>query len=83
MGSPRGDSAVTRQSILAAARELFAARGADSVGVREIAAQTGVNHALVHRCFGAKNDIAAAIGSEPEPREAPSAHPDQTGGPEP
>jgi TetR/AcrR family transcriptional regulator, repressor for neighboring sulfatase len=61
MGSPRGDSAVTRQAILAAARELFAAHGVDGVSVRQIAAKAGVNHALVHRYFGAKDDMVAAI----------------------
>jgi len=61
MGSPRGDSAVTRQVILAAARELFAAHGVDGVSVRRIAAKAGVNHALVHRYFGAKHDMVAAI----------------------
>jgi AcrR family transcriptional regulator len=61
MGSPRGDSAVTRQVILAAARELFAAHGVDGVSVRQIAAAAGVNHALVHRYFGAKDDMVAAI----------------------
>jgi TetR/AcrR family transcriptional regulator, repressor for neighboring sulfatase len=61
MGSPRGDSAVTRQAILAAARELFAAHGVDGVSVRQVAAKAGVNHALVHRYFGAKDDMVAAI----------------------
>jgi AcrR family transcriptional regulator len=61
MGSPRGDSAVTRQAILSAARELFAAHGVDGVSVRQIAARAGVNHALVHRYFGAKDDMVAAI----------------------
>ena len=61
MGAPRGDSAVTRQAILAAARGLFAAHGVDGVSVREIAAAAGVNHALVHRYFGAKDEMVAAI----------------------
>jgi len=61
MGAPRGSSIVTRKRILAAARDLFARRGVDSVSVREIAAAAGVNHALVHRYFGAKNDIVAEI----------------------
>jgi TetR/AcrR family transcriptional regulator, repressor for neighboring sulfatase len=61
MGSPRGDSAVTRQSILAAARELFAAHGVDGVSVRDIAGTAGVNHALVHRYFGTKDEMVAAI----------------------
>ena len=61
MGSPRGDSAVTRQVILAAARRLFAAHGVDGVSVRKIAAEAGVNHALVHRYFGTKDEMVAAI----------------------
>jgi AcrR family transcriptional regulator len=61
MGSPRGDSAVTSQAILAAARELFAAHGVDGVSVRQIAAAAGVNHALVHRYFGTKDEMVAAI----------------------
>jgi AcrR family transcriptional regulator len=61
MGAPRGDASVTRKVILAAARDLFASRGVDSVSVREIAAAAGVNHALVHRYFGTKNDIVAEI----------------------
>lgn len=61
MGSPRGDSAVTRQLILAAARELFAAHGVDGVSVRDIAAKAGFNHALVHRYFGTKDEMVGAI----------------------
>ncbi len=61
MASSRGDSAVTRREILAAARELFAAHGVDGVSVRQIAAAAGVNHALVHRYFGTKSDMVAAI----------------------
>jgi len=61
MGAPRGDAAVTRQVILAAARELFAAHGVDGVSVRRVAAAAGVNHALVHRYFGTKNEMVAAI----------------------
>jgi AcrR family transcriptional regulator len=61
MGGQRGDAAVTRQAILAAARELFAAHGVDGVSVRDIAAAAGVNHALVHRYFGAKSDMVTAI----------------------
>ena len=61
MGAPRGNSIVTRKLILAAARDLFAARGIDGVSVRQIAAAAGVNHALVHRYFGTKRDIVAEI----------------------
>jgi AcrR family transcriptional regulator len=61
MGSARGDSAVTRQVILAAARELFAAHGVDGVSIRQIAARAGINHALVHRYFGTKDEMVGAI----------------------
>lgn len=61
MGAPRGDSSVTRRRILASARDLFARHGVDCVSVRRIAAAAGVNHALVHRYFGTKSDIVAAI----------------------
>ncbi len=61
MGASRGDAAVTRARILAAARDLFAARGVAGVSVREIAAAAGINHALVHRYFGTKSEIVAEI----------------------
>lgn len=61
MGAPRGDSAVTRRAILAAARDLFARSGVAAVSVRQIAAAAGVDHALVHRYFGTKRDIVAEI----------------------
>ena len=61
MGAQRGDATATRQAILVAARELFAAHGVDGVSVRDIAAAAGVNHALVHRYFGAKGDMVDAI----------------------
>ena len=80
MGSPRGDSAVTRQVILAAARELFAAHGVDGVSVRQIAARAGVNHALVHRYFGTKDEMVAAIllaeGERMSGMGRPEAEPD-------
>lgn len=61
MGDPRGSSEKTRAAILRAARELFAARGLDTVTVRDIAAQAGVTHALVHRYFGTKEEVVAEI----------------------
>lgn len=51
----------TKTKILRAARELFAERGIRYVSVRDIATQAGVNHALVHRYFGAKEDVVAEI----------------------
>jgi AcrR family transcriptional regulator len=61
MGAPRGTSEQTRGEILKAARELFATRGITEVTVRDIAAQAGVTHALVHRYFGTKEEMIAEI----------------------
>lgn len=47
----------TREQILVAARELFAAQGYDTTTIRAIAAEAGVNPALVHHFFGAKEQV--------------------------
>jgi AcrR family transcriptional regulator len=61
MGEARGSSERTRGEILRAARELFATRGIAAVTVRDIAAEAGVTHALVHRYFGTKEEMLAEI----------------------
>jgi AcrR family transcriptional regulator len=48
-------------ALLDAGTRLFAARGPDGVSVREIAAEAGVNHGLVHRHFGSKEALLAAV----------------------
>jgi AcrR family transcriptional regulator len=50
----------TRSEILAAARTLFAARGYQATTVRDIAADAGVNPALVHHYFGSKEQVFVA-----------------------
>jgi AcrR family transcriptional regulator len=47
----------TREAILAAAREAFADRGFDGASIRTIAATAGVDPALVHHYFGAKEQL--------------------------
>ena len=47
--------------VLDAATTLFATRGPASVSVRDIAAAAGVNHALVHRHFGSKQEVLRAV----------------------
>jgi AcrR family transcriptional regulator len=59
MADRRGSSEQTRADILRAARELFATRGIHEVTVRDIAAEAGVTHALVHRYFGTKEEMLA------------------------
>lgn len=48
-------------AVLDGATSLFAARGPASVSVRDIAAEAGVNHGLVHRHFGSKHAVLRAM----------------------
>jgi AcrR family transcriptional regulator len=48
-------------AVLDAAMTLFATRGPASVSVRDIAAAAGVNHALIHRHFGSKQEVLRAV----------------------
>ena len=50
----------TREALLEAARKLFGAKGYDSVGLREIAGEAGVNIALINRYFGGKQGLFEA-----------------------
>ncbi len=61
-GRPRGSSD-TRESILDAARRAFAAQGYEGATIRAVAADAGVDPALVHHYFGTKEGVfAAAVG---------------------
>ena len=51
------DSAATRAAILQAARRRFASEPFEQVGVREVAADAGVDAALIARYFGSKEDL--------------------------
>lgn len=60
----------TRAAILAAARSLFASGGFAGTSVRAIAAEAGVDAALVHHYFGTKDDLfVAALEIPVDPRE--------------
>lgn len=48
-------------AILAAAAELFADRGPAATSIREIAARAKVNHGLVFRHFGTKEQLVGAV----------------------
>jgi AcrR family transcriptional regulator len=50
----------TRDEILAAARNQFAAKGYAGTTIRGIAAEAGVNPALVHHFFGSKDQVFVA-----------------------
>lgn len=67
---PEGDDAprsrpVGRAEVMAAVREsamvLFAERGPDAVTVREVADRAGVNHALIHRHYGTKEELLRVV----------------------
>jgi AcrR family transcriptional regulator len=48
-------------TLVAAATELFAARGPDGVSLREIAAHAGLNYGLIHQYVGSKDDLLQMV----------------------
>jgi AcrR family transcriptional regulator len=58
-GRPRGTSD-TRERILKSARNLFARNGIDKTSIRAVAADAGVDPALVHHYYGTKTQLFAA-----------------------
>ena len=57
---PRGDGADTRGAVLDAARARFAEHGYDGTKLRDVAADAGVDVALVSYFFGSKDGLFAA-----------------------
>jgi AcrR family transcriptional regulator len=55
----------TREEILEAARKAFAERGYDGASIRQIATSAGVDPALVHHYFGAKDKLFLAAMKAP------------------
>jgi len=65
-GRPRGQpgplaSPNVRQDILKTAERLFAMQGFSATAIREIAADVGVNPAMVHYYFGSKKELLMAV----------------------
>lgn len=58
---PADESPATRDDILLAALDAFAASGFDAMSVRELNAALGVSHNLVHRRFGSKAALWHAV----------------------
>jgi AcrR family transcriptional regulator len=56
----------TREAIREAAKRLFTEHGLDATGVRDIAAEAGVNPALVIRYFGSKTALFVEVVSPSE-----------------
>jgi AcrR family transcriptional regulator len=57
----RAGAPATRDAILAAARRRFAAAGYRGATIRAVAAEAGVDPALVHHYFGTKRELFAAV----------------------
>lgn len=62
----RADAARNRTRVLAAAGELFAARGIADVTMDDIAARAGVGKGTLYRRFGDRSGLAAALLDERE-----------------
>lgn len=60
MAGRRPGQTQTRDDILAAARNQFGQRGYNGATIRGIAAEAGVNPALVHHFFGSKEQVFVA-----------------------
>ncbi len=61
----RAGATVTRELVLAAARERFARQGYDATTIRQVAGDAQVDPALVHYHFGPKADLFAAAVEYP------------------
>jgi TetR/AcrR family transcriptional regulator, repressor for neighboring sulfatase len=59
-GAPLGRAEVVA-AVLESAADLFAERGPAATSVRDIAARSQVNHGLIHRHFGSKDKLVAAV----------------------
>lgn len=66
----RPGPSTTRDAILTAARERFSAHGYDRVRMRDVAADAGVDVALVTYHFGSKDGLFAAALEMPSPMAA-------------
>ena len=76
----RRNAAATRARLLQAARELFLRQGFGATGLREIAAQAGVDVMLVRRYFGSKQDLFIEATDVSEDVDAIRRAPDATVG---
>ena len=49
------------EAVIDAAVDLFAERGPKATSIRDLAARSGVNHGLVYRHFGSKEQLVGAV----------------------
>lgn len=81
VGRPPAGGRDNRAAIIDAALELFAEHGYDKTSTRAVAAQAGVDVALIYHHFGSKDDLlvqALAVPETAAPRlqPIPADHPD-------
>jgi TetR/AcrR family transcriptional regulator len=69
---PRASDTETEARILAAARRVFVRRGTAGARMQEIAAEAGVNQALLHYYFRSKDRLAVAVFREVAARLLPA-----------
>lgn len=67
------NAAATRDAILAAARQRFMKESYDSVGLRDIAGDAGVDVALIGRYFGSKEKLFGEVVDKGEPLPFPES----------
>ena len=64
-GARRADAPLGKEEVVAAvlrsSADLFAERGVAATSIRDIAARSRVNHGLIHRHFGSKDGLVAAV----------------------
>lgn len=70
--TPRDKDGQTEAKILAAARKVFVREGTAGARMQEIAAEAGVNQALVHYYFRSKDRLAKAVFKEAASRLMPA-----------
>jgi AcrR family transcriptional regulator len=70
----------TEARILAAARTVFIRRGTSGARLQEIAAEAGVNQALVHYYFGSKDELAERVFIEAAQQLMPAFAPNPVPG---
>jgi AcrR family transcriptional regulator len=63
-GGTRRDARRNRARIVAAARDLYAGRGADAVSTRDVARRAGVGVGTLYRHFATKDDLLDAVLEE-------------------
>ncbi len=61
MGKQNESSEVVKDRIIKVATELFSKYGVSGVGIRRIADEAGINHAMIIRYFGSKDGLVTEI----------------------